>query len=318
MDSILPADLYAGLSLTRLQVFVAVADQGGFSAAAAYLDLGQSTVSFHVRALEQLLGAELVAYRQRRVQLTPAGEELYRVAAGMLRATERVAAAIRNLTTGQAGELRVGASMAFELDAFFERVIAPFRRGHPGVRLSLEFGHSVRLAEAVLDHQLDLAYVNNWRIPTVARYLPLHHADFVLMVSPRHPLARKRRVGLDDVEAAGLITAPMYSQEWPHYEQLLHAAGLRRYRVALEIDGVQARLLATQAGLGVMGVFAPPYAMAGLTGRLRPLRLAVPPPRIEFGVVSRRGDPPSPMAAQFVTALQRLGASAPSPPAAAP
>ena len=38
--------------------------------------------------------------------------------------------------------------MAFELAAFFGRVVAPFRREHPLLHLVLEFGHSVRLAEA--------------------------------------------------------------------------------------------------------------------------------------------------------------------------
>ena len=283
-----PADLYAGLSLQRLQVFVAVADHGGFSAAADYLDLGQPTVSFHIKVLERLLGAKLLIYRQRRVHLTPAGDELYRVAVGMLRDTEHLAAAIRNVGAGQAGALRVGASMAFELAAFFERVVGPFCRAHAGLRLSLQFGHSVRLAEAVHDNQLDLAYVTNWRLPAGAHYRRAHDADFVLMVAPGHPLARKERVTAEDVDAAGLITAPLYSQEWPHYDRLLRASGLAQYRIGLELDGVQARLLATRAGLGVMGVFVPPYAAASLIGQLQPLRLAAPPPRVEFGLVTPR------------------------------
>ena len=41
-ESIKATDLYAGLTLTRLQAFVAVADHGGFSAAAVYLALGQA------------------------------------------------------------------------------------------------------------------------------------------------------------------------------------------------------------------------------------------------------------------------------------
>ncbi len=64
-DSIKATDLYTGLTLTRLQAFVAVADHGGFSAAAAYLALGQSTISFHVKALERLLRAKLIVYRER-------------------------------------------------------------------------------------------------------------------------------------------------------------------------------------------------------------------------------------------------------------
>jgi DNA-binding transcriptional LysR family regulator len=279
-------DLYAGMSLQRLQVFVAVVDHGGFSAAAEYLDLGQPTVSFHVKALERLLGTSLLTYRERRVHLTAEGEALYRFASTLLRDTERVAASIRTMRDGQAGALRIGASMAFELPAFFHLVVAPFQRDHPRLQLAFEFGHSVRLAEAVHDKRLDLAYVVNWRLPSGANYTRLHDGAFVLMVGPDHPLAYKRRVTSDDVYAAGLITAPTFSQEWPHYEQLLRAAGLSEYRIGMEIDGVQARLTATEAGLGVMGVFVPPYAAGELSRRLRPLQLDTPPPPMEFGVVS--------------------------------
>ncbi|HEX8969727.1 MAG TPA: LysR family transcriptional regulator [Chloroflexota bacterium] len=287
MDSIKAGDLYAGLSLLRLRVFVAVVEHGGFSAAAAHLDMGQPAVSFHVKALEQLLGTKLVVYRERRIHLTPAGKELQRVASGMLRDAERLATRVRNIGQGQAGELRVGASMAFELSAFFELVLAPFRRAHPRLHLALQFGHSVQLAEAVHDQQLDVAYVLNWRLPPEATYEPLHHADFVLMVARDHPLASKDVVRAADINAEGLITAPMYSREWPHYDELLRASGLSHYRVGLEIDGVQARLLATQAGLGVMGVFVPPYAASYLGEVLCPLRLQSAPPRAEFGLVSR-------------------------------
>lgn len=309
-ESINATDLYAGLTLTRLQAFVAVADHGGFSAAAAILALGQSTVSFHVKALERLLHARLVVYRERHVHLTPAGDELYRVASNILQDTERLAATVRNIDQGQVGQLRVGASMAFELAAFFERVVVPFRRAHPLLQLGLEFGHSVRLAEEVHERRLDLAYVQNWRLPTAARYEPLHHADFTLMVAPQHPLARKDLVSEDQVYEAGLIAAPMHSQEWPHYEQLLREAGLRRYRVALEIDGVHARLLATQAGLGVMGVFVPPYAAQHMHQLLSALRVDRPPPRAEFGLVSREPELWTPAARQFVDWLRHIAAAA--------
>jgi DNA-binding transcriptional LysR family regulator len=268
-----------------LQVFVAVADHGGFSAAADALDLGQPTVSFHIKALERLLGARLLVYRQRRVHLTSEGQALYALAADMLKQTERVAETIRNMREGQTGHLRIGASMAFELPTFLQLVIKPFLDEHPRLQLSLEFGHSVRLAEAVQERSLDLAYVVNWRLPGGARYVPLHEGEFVLMVARNHVLASKTLVTSDDIYDAGLITAPMFSQEWPHYEHLLRSSGLSRYRVGLEIDGVQARLTATQTGLGVMGVFVPPYAAQALGTMLRPLSLETPPPRLEFGLV---------------------------------
>src|SRR5438309_1227768 len=123
MQSIHAGDLYAGLSLQRLQVFTSVVEHGGYSAAALALDLGQATVSFHIKALERVLGATLLVYRERKVHLTAEGEALYRFATDMLRETEVVAGTIRNIRDGQAGQVRLGVSMAFELPAFFELVI---------------------------------------------------------------------------------------------------------------------------------------------------------------------------------------------------
>lgn len=312
LDASGAGDLYAGLSLLRLRVFVAVVDHSGLSAAATSLDLGQPTISFHVKALERLLGVPLLAYRGRRMHPTTAGEELYRVASGMLRDAERLAAAVRDIGEGEAGQLHVGASMAFEVSAFFEEVVRPFRSTHPRVRLSFQFGHSVPLAEAVRDERLDLAYVVNWRLPAGASYAPLHDVEFVLMVGGDHPLARRERVTADDVLHAGLITAPLYSQEWPHYDLLLRAAGLSRYRVGLEIDGVQARILAARAGLGVMGVFVPPFAGTLAGSGLQPLRLPEPPPRAEFGVVSRDERSRSPAADAFASWLRQVVSRFPS------
>jgi DNA-binding transcriptional LysR family regulator len=127
------------------------------------------------------------------------------------------------------------------------------------------------------------------------------------MVAPWHPLARLEVVSEAQVYDAGLIAAPIQSQEWPHYEHLLREAGLRRYRVALEIDGVHARLLATQAGLGVMGVFVPSYAAEQMRASLHPLRLGPPPPRVEFGLVSREPELWTPPARQFVEWLRHIG-----------
>jgi DNA-binding transcriptional LysR family regulator len=246
------------------------------------------------------------------VHLTAEGETLYRFASTLLRDTERVAASIRNMRDGQAGALRIGASMAFELPSFFHLVVAPFQRNHPRLQLALEFGHSVRLAEAVHEKKLDLAYVVNWRLPVGANYTRLHAGEFVLMVGADHQLAHKRRVSSDDVYAAGLITAPTFSQEWPHYQGLLREAGLAEYRIGLEIDGVQARLTATEAGLGVMGVFMPPYAAEDLSRRLRPLRLSTPPPPIEFGIVASPEHFKTAAAQQFEDWLRNTTTGCPS------
>lgn len=275
-----------GLDLVKLRVLVAVVDHHGFTAAAEHLGLSQGTVSFHVHSLERHLDKPLVRYEHRAVRLTDAGQQVYRTARRMLLEEQRL---LRDIRRG-GGEVTLGASIAFEQDYFFDRVIGPWRRAHPGTGLLLRFGHSVGLAEAVADHRLDLAYVVGWQVPTALRYERLHDASFTLLVAADHPLAATGTVGIADVARAGLITAPLDGVEWGYYEKVLRELGLSAADRTFEVDGMQARMLAAAAGLGVVGTFRPAWAGPCAVPGLRALALDRPLPTVDVGLVSRRGD----------------------------
>lgn len=278
-----------GLDLVKLQVFVTVVDRGGYSVAAEYLGMSQATVSFHIHNLERQLGVTLLYYEHRVLHLTPAGSRTYRSAQAMLQEQRRL---VRALDGKHGDEVRVGVSMAFEQGFFFEKVVAPYRRAHADVLVSLRFGHSVGLAEAVLNHDLDLGYVIGWHVSSSLRYEPLHRAEFTFFVAPDHPLAGSDTVAVEELAKAGVIAAALDRVEWAHYGDVLGEVGLGPGDVVLEVDGIQARVLAAQAGLGVFGTFRPPYAGASAYPGLVALRLDRPAPTVEIGVVSRRGESP--------------------------
>src|SRR4051794_9344838 len=294
------------LDLLRLRIFVTVVDRNGYSAAARHLHLAQATVSRHVQELERELGSELLRYEQRRVRLTDAGREVYNAARGMLQEEEHLEEALRDLRRGRRGRVRVGASMAFEQRYFFERVVAPFRRTHEGVPLSLRFGHSPREAQAVIDHELDLAYVLSWELPPDAGFEPLHTARFTFLAPRDHPLARKDVVSVDEILDAGLITAPLGRMESFYFAQVLRECGIEPHQSPLQIDGVQPRVLAAEAGLGVFGTFYPDYAGEVATGDLVPLPFDGPSPRVEVGLVVQRPPTGSASVQEFADWLRQL------------
>jgi DNA-binding transcriptional LysR family regulator len=280
------------LDLFRLLVFVTVVDRNGYSAAARHLHLAQATVSHHVAGLEKSLGTQLLRYRQGAVSLTVAGHEVYRVARVMLREQDRLGLFLDDLKFGRSGRVRLGASMAFEQEYFFQKVIMPFRVANPGVFLSLRFGHSSSHAQAVLDNELDLAYVIRWHLPPDVDFEPLHKARFTFVAPRNHPLAGEASVSIDDIAEAGLITAPGTSLESTYYNQVLLDCGLTPGRSVLEVDGLQARLLAADAGLGILGTFIPAYAGDDGRGRLVPLPVEGLLPEVQIGLISRQDESP--------------------------
>lgn len=72
------------LDLTTLRSFVAVADAGGVTRAAGFLNLTQSAVSMQIKRLEELLQLEVLDRSARKVALTAAGEQLLGFARRML------------------------------------------------------------------------------------------------------------------------------------------------------------------------------------------------------------------------------------------
>lgn len=287
-----PRPIPPELSVTRLRIFAAVVEQGGYTAAARSLQLSQPTVSWHVQALERAFGASLLVYRARRVHLTAAGEAVYAVACRTLRDVEELSAQITGLSNGQAGRVRLAASIAFEQAFFFDTVVAPFGRAHPDIGISLRFGTSRQMAEAVRAREADLAYVMHTHLPPDVRYRPLHGSRVVFFAAHGHPLAARPHLPSAWAASTGLITAPLDSAEWEYYGQALRAAGVHGYRVALEISGIQARVLAAQAGLGVLPVFWPPYAGRAQLPGLRPLPVSGEPPAgPDFGLAERAEEP---------------------------
>ncbi|MEO6827070.1 MAG: LysR family transcriptional regulator, partial [Microbacteriaceae bacterium] len=278
----------------------------GYSAAARQLHLGQPTVSHHVHELQKTVQAELLRYEQGSIHLTAAGHEVYRSALLMLTEQESLENTLDDLKHGRGGRIRVGASLAFEQEYFLRQAVAPFLRSHPHTMLSLRFGHSGPTAQAVLDRQLDLAYVIKWHMPPEARFQPLHSAELTFFVPRGHPLAARATVTPAEIAEVGLITAPATSIESVYYREVLRQSGLTGEHSVLEIDGLQARVLAAEAGLGVVATFIPKYAGTVLADPLVAVRLDRPAAQAEIGLVQRDGDGTPEVVETFARWLREL------------
>src|SRR4051812_39951014 len=118
----------------QLRTFLTVAQTLSFTQAAARLGVRQSTVSQHVRRLEEATGRPLFARDTHSVELTEDGEALLGFARTILEAHERAAAFFTG--TRLRGRLRFGASEDFVLTRLPE-ILKTFRQEHPEVDLEL-------------------------------------------------------------------------------------------------------------------------------------------------------------------------------------
>src|SRR5215470_5245894 len=101
------------VTLERMRTFVRVAERGNLSAVARQLGVGQSTVTRHLRELEDAVGVPLLSRTTRRATLTEEGSRYYANSVQILRLVEQAADEARGTRGAPAGTIRISCTAAF-------------------------------------------------------------------------------------------------------------------------------------------------------------------------------------------------------------
>ena len=139
------------IEIGAIPVFVAVAENGSFAAAARQLGLTKSAVSKRIGGLETHLGAQLFHRSTRSISLTEAGEIYLAHAVQALGSAKEAEDAVAALQGAPVGHLRVSAPMSFG-QLHVAPAIPEFLRLNPGITLELSMeDRFVDLVEAGMD-----------------------------------------------------------------------------------------------------------------------------------------------------------------------
>lgn len=135
--------------LVEMLVFKAVAETGGFTAAARLLGVSQPFVSQSLNNLEKRLGVRLLHRSTRTQRLTSEGHAYLASCRSVIEAIDRADQKVKS--PEPEGDLRVSAPLAFGMDQIVPRLPA-FLEGHPKVRLHFSLSDSlVNLLEENFD-----------------------------------------------------------------------------------------------------------------------------------------------------------------------
>ncbi|MCP5373092.1 MAG: LysR family transcriptional regulator [Hyphomicrobiales bacterium] len=145
-----------GLDLRALEIFRAVAREGGVSAAAARLHRVPSNVSTRVKQLEDQVGRPLFRRHRRGLTLTADGEILLDYAERLLRLSAEAAEALGD--DRPRGELRI-AAMESTAAARLPGPLAAYQARHPQVRVVLRIGTARAVLDALRGGEADVAFV---------------------------------------------------------------------------------------------------------------------------------------------------------------
>ncbi len=192
--------------LSALEVLVAVVDHGSLSAAARSLQMAQPNVSRSVTRLERRLGLPLLRRSTTGSAPTPEGLLVVEWARTLLESADDLLRNARTLSQKGAGTLTVSASQTIA-EHLLPGWLAAFRTTSPAVRVNVRVTNTAAVLEDLLSGGCDVGFIEG-PIPAGAAHLATVGEDqLVLVVSPGHRWARRRRpVRAADLHDGGLIT----------------------------------------------------------------------------------------------------------------
>lgn len=286
-----------------MEIFVAVAEGGGFAKAASRLHLSPPVVTRAIAALEERLGVRLLNRTTRSVVPTEAGLRFLDSARALLQQLDAAEKDAAGEMAVPSGTLTVSASVSFG-----RRAVAPlvreFLEAHPKVSVSmLLVDRLVNLVEEGVDVAVRIGELPDSslvarQVGRVQRLLVARLGYLARRGAPREPAELR----LHDVIA---FTGLMPNREWRY----VHDARSTPVRLAprFELNDAETAVAAAEEGGGITVVPCYMVAEAIRAGRLVPVLLDVTPPPVPVQLVYPQARLVAPKLRAFVDlAVRRL------------
>jgi DNA-binding transcriptional LysR family regulator len=192
------------LNLRDIRAFIAVAQAGNFTRAATRLHLSQPALTVQIRRLEATVGVRLFDRNSRNVALTPTGRELLPVLQKSLHDMEHVLIDARALGDGSSGIVRIACLPTFAA-SLLPDLMLDLRKEVPRVGFYIRDGVASMVNTLVRNEEVDIGLTGG--DVTEAAFEVLYSAvDRLVVVCPKqHPLARKRKIELNDLICEPLV-----------------------------------------------------------------------------------------------------------------
>lgn len=289
------------IDLRLLRVFKAVADCGGMAAAELELNIAMSTISRHVKDLEERLGLVLCRRGRAGFALTGEGEKVYAAAQQLLSATEAFRSSLHEIHRGLGGELHVALfeKTASNPNARIAQAISAFQAAAPEVSLNLHVGTIAMIERGIMSGEFQLGLVPEHRRSESLVYDELFDEAMSLYAGRGHPWFKpgKASPGWKDLREQPLAALGYHSPNMV----LAHEHRLERQATASDQEGV-ATFVLSGAFVGFLpDHYAEPFVRAGRMRAVAPETLHY---ECRFSCVHRRAPALSRAAEGFRSALR--------------
>lgn len=197
--------MHESIDLRQFRYFLAVSEELNVGRAAARLHISQPPLSRQIRQLEDRLGVALFARTKVGVMLTEAGTAfLPEVRRTLAQAEKAVAVAKAARGGAERHQFVVGYTTVFDRSAI-PNVAEPLQKRFPTSHIVTKGKHSISLVRDIKNGTMDVAFIGLHTDAKGLKVEALIEEPLVVALPANHALARKRRIGFDDLRGESIF-----------------------------------------------------------------------------------------------------------------
>jgi DNA-binding transcriptional LysR family regulator len=192
------------MHIENFKIFSDLVESESFSRAAKSNGITQSAVSQQLRAMEKHFRILIVDRSQKQFRLTREGQKLYESAKEILYLYDKLNSELQEMKKVISGTIHISTVYSIglhELPPYVKVFLAKF----PDVNIRVEYRRANMVYEDILTNSIDLGLVAYPQKHKQLEILPFHDDILVLVVSPEHPLAKKKSIHLEEITTQKFI-----------------------------------------------------------------------------------------------------------------
>ncbi|MNK21812.1 HTH-type transcriptional regulator CysL [compost metagenome] len=232
-----------------LLVFITAVERGNFTRTAEELHMTQPAVSQYIQSLERSMGTRLLDRTNKYVKLTKAGQIVYEYALQMKGLYFKMHSLVDDLMHNAGGELSIGASYTYG-EYILPHVIARMRSEYPLIKPRISIGNTKEIAEAVLNHRLDIGIIEGELSHEKLTVQPFAEDLMYIIVPGDHRLCKQSKISARDIEHEPWILREPGSGTREAADKMFSSLGFHPQEM-VEFGSTQIIKESVEAGLGV-------------------------------------------------------------------
>ena len=198
------------MTLVQLRHLIELAHSGSFSKSAVKLHLTQPALSRSIKALEGELGQALFDRIGRKNELTPFGVHIVQRARVLVDEANELRLTSQQLQKGEVGQLRIGMGSGPGA-MLMTPLLMLMAQEHPQAHIDISRGSTTLLVQALRDRLLDalILDIRSLQPATDLKVEALQEMVGTFMCRKQHPLAKKRSVSFEMLQAYPVASTPL-------------------------------------------------------------------------------------------------------------